>query len=397
MFLTYNLADVGNVVAGGHEVGEVVEFQLIVTTRDDGIAASLDGYHVVRVVGTADVLERLVEDFASLTQLDAEHHEGAVVHIPALAHPTHLESIVDIYGSKHLWIDELADTEFLEEFLCLRFHVFRIIHTCHGALGTEILGKDAGGDVGTLHRGDRDEEIRILNTGIPQGLQTGRFSYHGEQIAVGADACQALFAFIDECNLLLAARQESRQVGTDGIGASYDDFHIDEYLNFDALFSDNGILDALVVEMYNLAQLFYGAMLHKFVWQSQAGYLWLIAVVAHPFEYGRAHSAHSYTIFYGHDALELLAHLGEDVFIQRLHKSHIVVRNAHLRFLLYLFDCLDGIVSDRTDGEHGYIFSVFQLSAGTGLDFLHLVAPIYKHTAATRITDHVASVVWQLG
>ena len=124
-----------------------------------------------------------------------------------------------------------------------------------------------------------------------------------------------------------------------------------------------------------------GAMLHKIVWQSQAGYLWLIAVVAHPFEYGRSHSAHSYTIFYGHDALELLAHLGEDVFIQRLHESHIVVRNAHLRFLLYLFDCLDGIVSDRTDGEHGYIFSVFQLSA----------------TAATRITDHVASVVWQLG
>lgn len=54
-------------------------------------------------------------------------------------------------------------------------------------------------------------------------------------------------------------------MGTDGIGASYDDFHIDEYLNFDALFSDNGILDALVVEMYNLAQLFYGAMLHKVV------------------------------------------------------------------------------------------------------------------------------------
>ena len=205
MLLSHNLADVGNVVAGGHEVGEVVELQLIVTTRDDGFAASLDGYHVVRVVGTADVLERLVEDFASLTQLDAEHHEGAVVHIPALAHPTHLESVVDIYGSEHLRIDELADTEFLEEFLCLRFHVFRIIHTCHGALGTEILGKDAGGDVGTLHRGDRDEEIRILNTGIPQGLQTGRFSYHGEQIAVGADACQALFAFIDECNLLLAA------------------------------------------------------------------------------------------------------------------------------------------------------------------------------------------------
>lgn len=41
---SHNLADVGNVVAGGHEVGEVVELQLTsITTRDDGFAASLDG------------------------------------------------------------------------------------------------------------------------------------------------------------------------------------------------------------------------------------------------------------------------------------------------------------------------------------------------------------------
>ena len=91
------LGDVGNkhaeslnVVAGGHEVGEVVEFQLVVTARDDGIAASLDGYHMVGVVRTADVLERFVENLAALTQFDAEHHECSVVHIPALAHPTHL-------------------------------------------------------------------------------------------------------------------------------------------------------------------------------------------------------------------------------------------------------------------------------------------------------------------
>ena len=39
---------------GGHEVGEVVEFQFVVTARDDGITASLDGYHVVWVV-TSDL------------------------------------------------------------------------------------------------------------------------------------------------------------------------------------------------------------------------------------------------------------------------------------------------------------------------------------------------------
>ena len=120
-------------------------------------------------------------------------------------------------------------------------------------------------------------------------------------------------------------------------------------------------------------------------------------MVAHPFENGSSHSAHSCTIFYGHDALEFLSHLGEDVFIQRLHESHIVVCNAHLRFLLYLFDCLDGIVSDRTDGENGHIGAVFQLSTDTGLDFLHRVAPVYEHTLASRITDNIAAMTWQLG
>ena len=49
-------------VAGGHEVGEVVEFQLVVTARDDGITASLDGYHVIRAVSYThlDVYKRQV-------------------------------------------------------------------------------------------------------------------------------------------------------------------------------------------------------------------------------------------------------------------------------------------------------------------------------------------------
>ena len=55
------------------------------------------------------------------------------------------------------------------------------------------------------------------------------------------------------------------------------------------------------------------------------------------------------------------------------------------------------IVSDRTDGKNGYIGAVFQLSAGTGLDFLHRVAPVYEHTLASRITDYIAAMTWQLG
>ena len=110
VLLAYNLADIWDVVAGGHEVGEVVEFQLVVTARDDGITASLDGYHVIRVVRTADVLERFVQYLASFAQFDAEHDECAVVHIPALTYPTHFQSVIDIYGCEHLRINQFADT-----------------------------------------------------------------------------------------------------------------------------------------------------------------------------------------------------------------------------------------------------------------------------------------------
>ena len=106
----------------------------------------------------------------------------------------------------------------------------------------------------------------------------------------------------------------------------------------------------------------------------------------------------SYSILYGDDVLEFLAHLFEEAIVEWLQESQVVVGDAQrLAFRLQFGDSLGCIVSDRTDGKNGYIGAVFQLSAGTGLDFLHLVAPIYKHTAATRITDHVASVVWQLG
>ena len=139
---------------------------------------------MVGVVRTADVLERFVENLAALTQFDAEHHEGSVVHIPALAHPTHLQSVVDVYGSQHFRVNQFADAQFLEEFLCLRFHVLGVIHSCHGALGSQVLGKDACRNIHAFDGSDGDEQVGVGNSGISQRAQTGRLAQHGEQIAV---------------------------------------------------------------------------------------------------------------------------------------------------------------------------------------------------------------------
>ena len=205
VLLAHYFSDVGNIVASGHEVSQVVEFQLVVTAGDDGFVASLDGHYVVGVVGSADVLERLVQYLAGLSQLDAEHYQGTVVHVPSLSHPTHLQSVVDVDSGEHLWIYQLADAQSLEELLCLRIHVFGVVHACHRSLGSQVFRQDAGSDIGALQWRDSDEEVGISRSRIAQYLQACRLSHHGEQVAVGADACQPLLALVDECYLLVAA------------------------------------------------------------------------------------------------------------------------------------------------------------------------------------------------
>ena len=53
MLLANNLPDIGNIFLGGHEIGEVANTQLIETTRDNGVFATLDSHYIIRIVGTA--------------------------------------------------------------------------------------------------------------------------------------------------------------------------------------------------------------------------------------------------------------------------------------------------------------------------------------------------------
>ena len=58
--LAYYLSDVGDIVLGGHEVGEVVEFQLVVATRDDGLLSAFHRDDMEGVVGTAYLAQWLI-------------------------------------------------------------------------------------------------------------------------------------------------------------------------------------------------------------------------------------------------------------------------------------------------------------------------------------------------
>ena len=71
MLLSHNLSDIGDIVTGGHEVGQVVDLQHIITSRDDGLVASFDGHDMIRRFRLTEILQRFVQDLTGLAQLDA--------------------------------------------------------------------------------------------------------------------------------------------------------------------------------------------------------------------------------------------------------------------------------------------------------------------------------------
>ena len=106
VFLARDFTNIWDVLASGHEVGDVVHMQLVVTTWYQRVVVALDGHHVIRVVGAAELFQRLVQYLARLTQLDAQHDECAPVNVPALTYPRHLQAVGDVNSCQYLRVDE---------------------------------------------------------------------------------------------------------------------------------------------------------------------------------------------------------------------------------------------------------------------------------------------------
>ena len=56
VLLATNLSHIVDILAGSHQVGQVVDLQLIVTTRNQCLAFSLDSHHMIGVVRSTQVL-----------------------------------------------------------------------------------------------------------------------------------------------------------------------------------------------------------------------------------------------------------------------------------------------------------------------------------------------------
>ena len=114
-------------------------------------AMGWDGYHLT------ELTQGDIENVGRVAELDAHHDEGSVVYLPVLAHPGVLQPLQNLPCCQDFGVDERVDTHAAEDFLILGLHVFSIVDTGHGLLGSECMGQHTAGDVARLVRRDGDE------------------------------------------------------------------------------------------------------------------------------------------------------------------------------------------------------------------------------------------------
>ena len=225
MFLADDLADVGDILLRGHEVGQVIAFQFIVTTWDDRLALAFDGHHMVRIIGTAEVFQRLVEYLARLPQLDAKHHQCSVVHIPALTDPRHAQSVDDVTCREHLRIDELVNAQLLVELLNVGLHILAVVDLCHRLAGVKGMGENTAVDILVVVGCHGDKQVRVTGIGLFECLYARWRAVEGQQVIVAAYTGQSVLVVIDHGDLFLIAGEQPCQIGTNGVCAGNDDLH----------------------------------------------------------------------------------------------------------------------------------------------------------------------------
>ena len=172
-----------------------------------------------------------------------------------------------------------------------------------------------------------------------------------------------------------------------GIGSGYYYFHVSEYCfvrSTRAAFYF--VLYRFRVSTRYSLKLLHLAVLHKRVGQSDARYVGVMAVVAHPFEHRRAEPSSPDAVLNGYDAAEVSRNVIEQPCVERLDEAHVVVshrRRAALR--LQTVYRLGGVVSYRTVAEYGKVGALAYEPSGAHLYLLEGALPVGEQSSAARI------------
>ena len=226
LFLARNLAYVGDVFLGGHEIDDIILVNRIVTPGDNRLMPTLDGHHVVRDIGSTQFVERDVQYFRTFAQLHTQQHQSATTHFPPLAYPAHLHGIHNLFSCQHFGEYQGVDTHLFPKILMLGKEVFIVVDTRHRLACSQVVGNHASGHVAALVGCDGNEQVGISHTGI---LQTGNGrwrSHHGHQVEIVVELAQPLLAFIHQHDVLSLSGEQLGQVGAHFSSSGNDYFHI---------------------------------------------------------------------------------------------------------------------------------------------------------------------------
>ena len=226
MFLAHDFAYVRNELAGCHEVSHVVLLQTIVTSRDDGFALALDGNDVIGVFRTANFTHWTVEYGARLAQLDTKHDKRSTMNIPSLAHPRHLQAVVNVGSCEHLRIDYRADSESGKELFEVGFDIFRVVYLCYSLSCTESFGKNARRHVLAFVGRYGYKEVGIFRSCLRKRLDTGGRCLHCKNVDIRTDTRKSLLVGVHDHNIVMVARKQTCKMSTDGVCAGYNYLHI---------------------------------------------------------------------------------------------------------------------------------------------------------------------------
>ena len=225
MLLAHYLADIRDGVSLGHEINHVVQFQFVITTRYDCVVTTLHGHHMIWSVRLAEFFQRLVKYLCCLAHLDTKHHKGAVMYIPTLAHPTHLQSVTDVYCRQMLRINKRVDTHLLEERLVVLFKIFILVNFGNSFLRAKRMSHHATRDIQEMVGSDGNEQVGIAYTCLLQSLETGRRGKVCHQVIIATDTSEAHLAVVYQHRVVVASRQQLCQMCSYGVSANNDYIH----------------------------------------------------------------------------------------------------------------------------------------------------------------------------
>ena len=110
-YLTY----IRNVFAGSGEINNVMQFNNIVSARDNRFRSAFDGHYVVRNVGTAQLVQRYIQDFSLFAHLRTNQNQRTSAELPPLAYPAHAHGRYDFFSSQHFRVNQRIYSQLLEK------------------------------------------------------------------------------------------------------------------------------------------------------------------------------------------------------------------------------------------------------------------------------------------